>query len=181
LIGSSPSTPAEAKISQTGCRALAVEGPVGPAKTALIAALIAWFAAQGRRPAVARFSHEFEPGDAGKDTWKFRRAGANPVALAAPGLCQITRRFSASGDAVLAQALAALTPPADLILVEGFDRSPLPRVILLAPGASFDAREDAGVIALVSSDPVRGAIPSFRPRQIPELGRHILSRLSGGF
>jgi len=160
-------------FSKTGCKALVIEGPSGPVKTGLIAALVSWLAAQGRRPAVACFRPEFDLGDTGKDTWKFRRAGANPVALAAPGLLQTTSAIDADADATPSQVLAALAPYADVILVEGLEQS----FPTKEPGASLELGEKPGAIALVSQDPVTAIIPVFQPHQIEELGRHILNRL----
>jgi molybdopterin-guanine dinucleotide biosynthesis protein MobB len=160
-------------FSTTGCKTLFIEGPSGPAKTGLIATLVSWLAAQGWRPAVARFSPELDLGDAGKDTWKFRRAGANPVTLAAPGLLQTTSAIDTDADVTLFQVLTALAPYADLILVEGLEQSFLTQ----EPGASLELGENPGAIALVSQEPVAAIIPVFQPHQIEELGRHILNRL----
>jgi molybdopterin-guanine dinucleotide biosynthesis protein B len=180
LTPPSPSAPAAERFLETGCTALAFEGPSGSAKTRLIAALVSWFAAQGLRVAVVHDSPDLDLGDQGKDTWKFRQAGANPVALAAPGLCQITYAIPEDTDFPLFQVLTALTPHADLILVQGLDHSLLPRVVMIEPGASPTWRDNSEAIALISPEPVEAAIPVFQPHQIPELSRHILSRLKYG-
>ena len=160
-------------FSKIGCKALFIEGPSGPAKTGLIAALVSWLAAQGWRAAVACFSPELDLGDAGKDTWKFRRAGANPVSLAAPGLFQTTSAIDTDADMTLFTVLTALALYADLILVEGLEQS----FPIQEPGSSLELGENPGAIALVSPEPVAAVIPVFQPHQIEELGRHILNRL----
>ncbi len=158
-------------------QALSLEGPAGPAKTRLLAALVSWFAAQGRRVGVVHESPEPDWGDAGKDTFKFRQAGASPVVLAAPGLCQITYVIPANHDFALKQALAALAPSADLILVDGPARGLLPQVIMREAGSGPQLPDSPEIIALVSPEPQSAPVPVFSPDHIPELGFHILNRL----
>ncbi len=177
MTSPSPSAFTAERFSETGCKALALEGPSGPAKTRLIAALVTWLAAQGLRLAVVQGNPELDLGDQGKDTWKFRQAGANPVALAASGLCQITYASDEDTDFPLFQILIDLAPHADLILVVGLDQSPLPRVVMIDSVASYKSQDNPDALALVSPEPVEAAIPVFQARQIPELGRYILSRL----
>ena len=174
---SSPGAPTEKRFPQTGGNTIAIEGPWGSEKTGLILGLVSWFTAQGLRPAVASFSPALDLGDTGKDTAKFRRAGASPVALLAPGLCQITSAVAEEPQTALLKTLAGLAADADLVLVEGLGRNPLPRVVLIDSDPSSNWRDAPEVIALVSSRPVNADVPVFRPHEIPEVGRHILSRL----
>ena len=73
-------------------KALAIVGPSGSGKTELICRLLEWFARRGLRVAVLKHTHHRDLGDRDKDTWRFRRAGARVVALAAPGLLQVSRQ-----------------------------------------------------------------------------------------
>lgn len=158
-------------------QAVSLEGPAGPAKALLLAALVSWFASQGLRVAVVHESPEIDGGDTGKDTGKFRQAGANPVVLAAPGVCQITYVIPENQDFALKQALAALAPSTDLILVDVPARGLLPKVIMLEAGSSPQLPDIPGIIALVGPEPQSAPVPVFQPDHIPELGRHILNRL----
>ena len=109
-------------------------GTSNTGKTELICRLLEWFAAQGLRVAVLKHSHHQHLGDDGKDTWRYRQAGGRLVALAAPGLLQITR--SGPEEPPLDEILAELAPDADLILVEGYKTSDLPKVGLAPPDAA---------------------------------------------
>ncbi len=148
-------------------KTLIMEGPSGPEKTTLLAELAGWLATRGLRPAVARFWPEPDWGDAGKDTWKFRQAGADPVALAAPGLWQITTVLKGNAAAARKQVLAALAPYADLILVD-------------EPGPVHPPPDPAGrpgALAWIGPGLPSGSLPVFPSHQIPELGRYLLKRL----
>lgn len=157
---------------------MAVVGAAGIVPTWLTVSLISWFTAQGLRLAVVHYSPSPDLGDAGKDTWKFRQAGADPVALTAPGLCQISYSYSENVGFDLSAVLNRLAPFADLILVVGLDPGPLPRIVLVDSGAPSLFGESPEVIALIDPGASASAPPVFTPRHIPELGRYLLARLS---
>jgi molybdopterin-guanine dinucleotide biosynthesis protein B len=150
---------------------ISVVGPSGSGKTTLICGLLGWFGAQGLKVAVLKHSHKTIPPDDGKDTGKFRRAGAQAVALAAPGLLTVSRFFP--GEPPLKAALAALAAAADLVLVEGYKTSSLPKIALVGPTLEEVLPDRSRVVALVSSDPVESELPVFRPEEIAALGRFI--------
>jgi molybdopterin-guanine dinucleotide biosynthesis protein MobB len=143
-------------------------GPSGSGKTELICRLLPWFKAQGLKVAVLKHTHKQNLGEAGKDTGRFAKAGARLVALAGPGVLQITRY--SSEDPHLKAVLAALAPEADLILVEGYKGSSLPKVALVGPGVENVLPDFSQVIALISTEPTDSPLPVFHPQQIGELG-----------
>jgi len=150
---------------------ISVVGPSGSGKTTLICRLLDWFGAQGLRVSVLKHSHKPSLGDDGKDTGKFRRAGARTVALAAPGLLQISRFLPQ--DPPLDAVLAAVAPEADLVLVEGYKTSSLPKIAMVGHNLEEVLADFSRVIALVSSQPVESSLPVFHPRQVAELGLFI--------
>jgi molybdopterin-guanine dinucleotide biosynthesis protein B len=150
---------------------ISVVGPSGSGKTTLICRLLGWFGAQGLKVAVLKHSHKPGLGDDDKDTGKFRRAGAQAVALAAPGLLQISRFLP--HDPPLDAVLAAVAPDADLVLVEGYKTSSLPKIAMVGPNLEEVLPDFSRVIALVSSHPVESSLPVFHPRQVAELGLFI--------
>jgi len=119
--------------------------------------------------AVLKHSHhpDLDPGDQGKDTWRYRQAGAQTVALAAPGLLHVTRSFS--GEPPLEQVLSSLAGAADLVLVEGYKTGPLPKVAVLVPDDRPAAPDYPHLLALVSEGPVDSPLPVFQPHQVEEL------------
>ena len=161
-------------------KAIAFVGFANSGKTELICRLLPGLAARGLRVAVLKHSHheDLDLVDQGKDTWRYRRAGAHTVALAVPGLLQVTSRFS--GEPSLEQALAALAAEADLILVEGYKTGPLPKVAVLGPGAGLEAPTYPHLIALVSDRPVDTPLPVFQPHQVEELGHWLYDYLNRG-
>ncbi len=150
-------------------KAIAVAGPSGSGKTQLICRLLEWFAGRGRRVAVLKHTHKPGVGDEGKDTWRFRQAGAPLVGLAAPGLWQVTQCLAE--DPPLAALVARLAPEVDLVLVEGYKYGPLPKMAVLAEESDRDLPDYPHLIALVSERPLASvSLPVFQPTQVAEIG-----------
>jgi molybdopterin-guanine dinucleotide biosynthesis protein MobB len=159
-------------------KAVAIVGRSNTGKTELICRLIPRLAARGLRVAVLKHSHhpDLDPGDQGKDTWRYRQAGAQTVALAAPGLWHVTHVFS--GEPPLEQVLPSLAAAADLVLVEGYKTGPLPKVAVLGPDDRPEAPDYSLLIALVSEWPVDSPLPVFQPQQVEELGHCLYDYLN---
>ncbi|MGQ9689235.1 MAG: molybdopterin-guanine dinucleotide biosynthesis protein B [Desulfobaccales bacterium] len=154
--------------SSSRLRAVAVVGFSNSGKTGLICRLLPVLAARGLRVAVLKHSQHADP-DRGKDSWRYRQAGAEVVGLAAPGLLQISR--TVAGEPHLEEALNLLAAEADLVLVEGYKSGPLPKVAVLGPDAPPDDPDFPHLIALVSDGPRKSSLPVFQADQVEELGQ----------
>lgn len=98
-------------------------------KTTLLAKLIAHFAESGIRVGVIKHDggHDFE-WDQGKDTWRYREAGASLVAISS----QTKTVIHEQRPTPLPELVERLTQAgAELILVEGFKREGYPKLVLL--------------------------------------------------
>ena len=177
MIASPPAAPAAPTFPRPGNKAISIVGSSNSGKTELICRLLEWFTNQGLRVAVLKHSHHQQLGDDGKDTWRYRQAGARLAALAAPGLLQITR--SGPEEPSLPVILAELAPAADLILVEGYKTSDLPKVGLAPPEAAAKLPDYPHLIAWISARPLPTTLPVFNPRQVAEIGRFIQEQLGG--
>jgi molybdopterin-guanine dinucleotide biosynthesis protein MobB len=157
-------------------KAIAIVGPANSGKTELICRLVAHFQSRGVAVAVLKHSHKLNLGDQGKDTGRYHGAGARNVALAAPGLLQITRYLPE--DPTVEQALSVWAPDADLILVEGYKSGSLPKIALVGSQLEKVISDYSQVVALVSPEPWESHLPVFHPNQVAELGRFIQEFLS---
>jgi molybdopterin-guanine dinucleotide biosynthesis adapter protein len=177
LIASPPATPDTPASPALKPKAFGIVGTSNSGKTELICRLLEWFTNQGLRVAVLKHSHHQQIGDDGKDTWRYRQAGARLAALAAPGLLQITR--SSTQEPSLEEILAELAPAADLILVEGYKTSDLPKVGLAPPDAASPLPDYPRLVAWVSARPLPTRLPVFDPLQVAAIGRFIQDQLGG--
>jgi molybdopterin-guanine dinucleotide biosynthesis protein MobB len=154
--------------------ALSIVGLSNRGKTTLICGLLQRLVRRGVKVAVLKHSHktDLDPGDRGKDTWRYREAGALAVGLAAPGFLQVTK--TGGGDPTLEEALAALGTGFDLILVEGYKSGPLPKIVVL--GEDDPLPDYPEMVAVVCPRPLAAALPGFTPEEVEELARFVYAR-----
>jgi len=112
----------------------------GSGKTTLIERLVQRLTAKGYKVGVIKHHHgQRDTGIdvEGKDTWRYRQSGAAITALVAPDGMTL---FLPQENLTAEEAVERLTRqlPVDLILVEGFKRSSLPKFIVLPPQMSAE-------------------------------------------
>jgi len=115
-------------------RIFSIVGHKNAGKTTLLVALAKEFARRGKR--VATIKHSSEPVDIdrqGTDSWRHLHEGmADGVLIAAPNLrVTLERRPDDTGPIALALEHFA---DRDLVIVEGFKRSPLPKIEVYRTG-----------------------------------------------
>jgi molybdopterin-guanine dinucleotide biosynthesis protein MobB len=150
-------------------RMISIIGRKDAGKTTLLVALAAELARRKLR--VMTIKHGSHPADMdqqGKDTWRHWHEGkAERVVMEAPGQRAVFERTPAESDPV---ALARrYLDGADIVLVEGFKRAPLPKIEVYrraaGPEPIFDpaAHNPADWVAMVTDDKgYRAPFPVFR-------------------
>lgn len=151
-------------------RILGITGWSGSGKTTLLEYLLPQLAAQGLRVNVIKHSHhdlELEP--AHKDSARLRAAGAAEVLLASPYRFALIHELRGAPEPTLAEQVARLSA-ADLTLVEGFKREPIPKLEIHRPALGKPALylNDADIVAVASD--VASPLLS-RPLDWLDLGR----------
>lgn len=137
-------------------------------KTTLIERMIPLLAARSIRVAVIKHvHHEFDMDTPGKDSYRFRAAGANQVLAGSGQRAFLTMEFRPPREYPdLHQLIAVIDQTAvELILVEGFRRIPFPRIeaTLAASAADLLCLEDSSIVAVAAKQPFDG-VPV---RQLP--------------
>ncbi|MEW5734806.1 MAG: molybdopterin-guanine dinucleotide biosynthesis protein B [Thermodesulfobacteriota bacterium] len=153
-------------------------GPSNSGKTTLISRLIPVFKRKGLRVATIKHTgRDFSMDHPGKDTYLHKQAGADAVMIvSADRVALVADRQNGSGPEELARTHMSF---ADLVLVEGFKSSQLPKVWVYGRN-----REDSqpppgmsGLVAVVGKG--RGIVPGlpeFDPEEVEELAAFIESR-----
>jgi molybdopterin-guanine dinucleotide biosynthesis protein B len=146
---------------------LVFSGASGSGKTTLLVKLIPALRARGLAVAALKHSghrHAFDR--PGKDSARLRAAGAVAVALAGPA------EVAYFGPPVRGlAALAALLPPCDLVLAEGFkgERAPRVEVHREVIDRAFLCARDRSVVAVVSDVPPPRPLPWFTAGDVDAL------------
>lgn len=145
-------------------RVFGIAGRSGSGKTTLIEAMLPQLAALGLSVNVIKHSHhdlQLEP--PGKDSARFRQAGAQEVMVASPYRFAIVHELRGQPEPPLAEQVARLSP-ADLTLVEGFKHEAIPRLEVYRPAngtAALHTEPGSGFVAVATPEdaPLDTALP----------------------
>ena len=134
-------------------------------KTTLVEKIIPILKSKGFRFGVLKYTGEGLPEEAeGKDTAKFRTAGAETVGLCGDDHFTL---FRAGGHPALPldRLAAFFFPEAELVVTEGFKKQPFPKIALLSEGQEekLMAEVRGVVLATVGPKPFREDLPHFQP------------------
>ncbi|MGG1662036.1 molybdopterin-guanine dinucleotide biosynthesis protein B [Brevibacillus sp. NRS-1366] len=111
-------------------RVLQLVGYSNSGKTTLLTKLIPLLEQSGLRVGVVKHDggHDFEWDQPGKDTWRYREAGASLVAITSKTKTAIVEQRPSSLSSLVERLTQA---GADLVLVEGFKHEDFPKLVLL--------------------------------------------------
>ena len=131
-------------------------------KTTLIEKVVAILKSKGLNVAVVKHaSAGFELDKPGKDSWRFRQAGADTVILVGPDSVAFIKkiRFEPALD-----ELEEFTSDADIVIIEGFKKTAGNRIEVFRQGVSGEqplCLHDPTILALASDKQFSVAIPQF--------------------
>ncbi len=136
----------------------------GSGKTTLIARLLPALLQRGVTVSTLKHAHhDFDVDQPGKDSYRHREAGATEVMVASDQRWALMRELRGAAEPPLEELLRHLSP-VDLVIVEGFKRSTLPKLEIHRPviGKPLMARDDKNIVAVASDVPLAGlAVPCF--------------------
>ncbi len=107
---------------------VAIVGRSESGKTLLVEQLIGEFKGRGYRIATLKHSHcgDIEIDHPGKDTWRFAQAGSDAVCISSPRKLALIKK--SDRDLHIDEVLPIIGSAFDLVLVEGFKKSNLPKI-----------------------------------------------------
>lgn len=150
-------------------------------KTTLMARLVAEFSSRGYAvSAVKHAHHSFDIDHPGRDSYKFREAGARQVALASPKRWALMHELRGDDPPGFEEILGHLAP-CDLVLVEGYKRASFPKIE--ARSARSLTREplsvnDPNILAIASDGATEtGGLPHFALEDIAGIADFIVGTL----
>jgi len=128
-------------------------GYSGAGKTTLIEQLIPRFVARGLAVSLIKHAHHgFDVDRPGKDSYRHREAGAREVMLVSDQRWVLMHEMRDAGEPTLEGQLARLSP-CDLVLIEGYKFSGVPKLEVYRPGLGKPAIYPQGLnIVAVASD-----------------------------
>jgi len=131
----------------------------GAGKTTLLTKLLPVLTGSGLQVALIKHAHHnFDIDHPGKDSYELRKAGAGQVVVASSRriALMVEHPPGKEADPVLSELLEKIDPRrADLILVEGFKREPIPKIEIHRPalGKPLLCTDDPNIIAVATDRP----------------------------
>jgi molybdopterin-guanine dinucleotide biosynthesis adapter protein len=145
-------------------------GSSGSGKTTLVERILPLLRGHGLRVSAIKHAHHgFDVDRPGKDSFRYREAGAEEVMLVAEGRWALLRE---EPEEVSLEALAGRMAPVDIVLVEGFKLAAIPKIEVFRPvlGKPPFFTNDAGIVAVASDAPLdaggRVVLPLNEPKKV---------------
>lgn len=138
-------------------------GSSGAGKTTLMEKVLAVLVARGQRvSAVKSTHHDTDVDKPGKDSWRFRKAGASEVILAGRERWALMRE-TPEGEVSLSELLSRLAP-VDIVLVEGFkSEEGIPRIGVARKAFGKPLPPSSDYVAVATDDEML-ELPAFARR-----------------
>ncbi|HET6478095.1 MAG TPA: molybdopterin-guanine dinucleotide biosynthesis protein B [Dehalococcoidales bacterium] len=148
---------------------ISVVGKSDSGKTTLLEALIKVLKQRGYRIAVIKHAVDgFELDTPNKDSWRFSQAGSEVAAISSKDTLAIFRHLENDMDP---QELVQYTgADCDLVLTEGFKRSPYPKIeVIRGEQGSEPVSPPEQLLAMVTDKPLNINVPQFTREKIAEI------------
>ena len=133
----------------------------GSGKTTLIEKLIPRFAARGLRVSLIKHAHHtFDVDQAGKDSYRYRRAGASEVLVTSSRRWVLMRELRGDREPTFEEQAQRLSP-CDLLIVEGFKFASIPKIEVwrAATGEPLLHPKDRDIVAVASDSKIETTLP----------------------
>ncbi len=157
----------------------AVFGIVGwkdSGKTTLAEGLLEEFTNRGITISLVKHTHHNVDVDRpGTDSYRHRVAGAREVVLASGSRFALMHEYRNKPELELADLLDRMAP-CDLVLVEGFKRTPIPKIEVHRKGKDHEliATFDSSVVAIVADFPIAKIdLPFFKQTEVTKIADFI--------
>ena len=148
----------------------------GSGKTTLIEQLIPRFIMEGLSISLIKHAHHgFDLDQSGKDSYRLREAGASEIFLVSSQRWVLMHELRGNAEPSLAEQLAHMSP-CDLVLVEGFKYTPIPKIEVhrSANNKPLIYPEHPNVVALASDARIESELPWFNLDDIDAIAAFIM-------
>ncbi len=144
---------------------ISIVGYSNSGKTRLLEKMIPLLKAKGYTIGIIKHTgHDFPLDQPGKDTYKFKQAGADGVVLAGSGQIGYIGSIGESEDFNLTRIEQTFFSDRDIVLTEGFKKGDNPKIAVLTRGQEEQlvTEIEGDVIATVGESPFQSNLPHFK-------------------
>ncbi len=154
-----------------------IVGYSGSGKTQVMTRLIEIMSGMGLRVGTIKHDvHGFEMDKPGKDSWRHKKAGALTTIVTSPFQIGIVKDVNHDHQP---DELLPMFEGMDIVLVEGFKRSQLPKIEIFRPGNGKPpaCKGDKNLLALVSDVRLDWGVPWFKMETTDQLAIFIINKI----
>jgi molybdopterin-guanine dinucleotide biosynthesis protein B len=168
-------------MTQKGIPLVSFVGRSNTGKTTVIERLIPILGERGLTVAVIKHHpHDFEFDKPGKDTYRYKQAGAKIAILASPHKVAVVA--DTETELTLEEIIARCVHDVDLLIVEGFKREEIPKIEVFQRNEGADipvCTGDKNLIAVITDESIDTLLPVFSRDDIGSVAEFIQSRFFG--
>jgi molybdopterin-guanine dinucleotide biosynthesis protein MobB len=168
-------------MAQKGIPLVSFVGRSNTGKTTVIERLIPILRERGPKVAVIKHHpHDFEIDKPGKDTYRYKQAGARIALLASPHKVAVVEDIET--ELTLEEIITRYIHDVDLLIVEGFKREEIPKIEVFQrkEGAHIPVcAGDKNLIAVITDESIDTLLPVFSRDDVHGVAEFILSRFIG--
>ena len=150
-------------------------------KTTVIERLIPILVRKGIKVAVIKHHHnDFEIDKPGKDTYRYKQAGAAMSILASPGKVAVVE--DTENELTLDDIIARYIHDVDLLIIEGFKGEKIPKIEVFQRKEGPDTpvcEGDEHLIAIITDESLATSLPVFSRDNIQGVAQFIVNRFIG--
>jgi len=165
-------------MAREGIPCFSFVGRSNTGKTTVIERLIPILVGKGIKVAVIKHHpHDFEIDIPGKDTYRYKKAGAMVSILASPRKIAIVK--DTEDELTLTEIVSRYVSDVDLLIIEGFKKEDVPKIEVFQrkEGADLPVRwGDKNLIALITDESVKTSLPVFLRNDIQGIAQFIINR-----
>jgi len=144
---------------------ISIVGYSNSGKTRLLEKMIPILKAKGYSVGVIKHTgHDFPLDQPGKDTYKFKKAGADGVALVSSGQIGYFENIEKTEALDLSRIGQTFFSDRDIVLTEGFKKGDKPKIAVLTKGQEEKLLKEVkgGIIATVGETSLPSEVPHFK-------------------
>lgn len=157
---------------------LSFVGRSNTGKTTVIERLIPVLVEKGIRVAVIKHHHDdFDIDIPGKDTYRYKKAGATMSILASPNKVAVVE--DTETELALPEIISRYVHGVDLLIIEGFKREQVPKIEVFQrkeEGSLPVCMDDRDLMAIVTDEPMGTSLPVFSRDDIYGIAQFIVKR-----
>jgi molybdopterin-guanine dinucleotide biosynthesis adapter protein len=160
---------------------LSFVGRSNTGKTTVIERLIPILCERGLKVAVIKHHpHDFNIDIPGKDTYRYKQAGATTSIIASPGKVAVVE--DTERELSLEEIITRYVRDVDLLIIEGFKKAKIPKIEVFQRKEGADLPVCAGdinLIAIIADESVETSLPIFSRNDVQGVAEFIISRFVG--